>query len=198
MEKTFVTLFLIFASFLFSYGQVKEGNNFEVGGIYSFAFSQASNGTNYNISGPGAYFEYRYEFDPRIHVGVRFDYRYANGPGHEYDEAGIRYETNYNQFCLKGLCGYTFCAEKVVSPFVGIGIGGGLLYTHRMDNKNFINYSYVLTPRVGVQIKRFRLTCDLDLLGNSYYKRSIGYSSFSKRVISIHTTVVSLNLGFQF
>jgi len=201
MRRFIATLFLLFFPFLMSYSQVKEGNNFEAGGIYAFAFGRANDGSKYNISGPGAYFEYRNEYECRLYLGARFDYRFAKGPGHEYDLYGIRYNTNYNQFCIKGLCGYNFCPERVVDPFVGFGLGGGLLYTHRVDNNNFIDLSLIATPSVGVQIYRFRLSCDLDLFCGDWYGRtdfSIGSLVSRGRRYYLHTTVISLNLGFRF
>jgi len=201
--KRFFSIVCFLAVFpILSHAQIKEGNNFEIGGGYNFASSYRTDGRRLKFSGPGAYFEYRYESDNHMYYGGQLDYKYAYGDGFMVMGEGVTYKTNYNQICIEGLFGYTFLTSSVVNPFVGIGAGCGLVFTNSEDNKQSFYLSWVLTPRVGVQIWRFRITCDFDLLcdrGRSSWFRVGGSSIYrSASSYNVYSSIISLNLGFRF
>lgn len=200
MKKKLAILFILASLSASSFAQVKEGNNFEIGGGYNFTNGPNSDGNRYSLSGPGAYFEYRYEDKSHFCAGGHINYKYAWGESYDYSPEGLKYSASYHQMSLKALMGYTFLHKSIVNPFVGIEAGLGGTMTDLYTNGKTLNFFWVFTPRAGVQLWRFRFTCDLDLLCKS--RRGIWFSSGSYRpsgtAYSTFATNVSLTLGYRF
>lgn len=202
MKRVLLFVCSLFAFSIVSSAQIKEGNNFEIGGGYNFTSSYRTDGSRLKFSGPGAYFEYRYESDTHMYFGGQLDYKYAYGDGFMVLDEGITYDTNYNQICAEGLFGYTFLASSLVCPFIGIGAGFGFVFTNSVNDRQTFNFFWALTPRVGVQIWRFRLTCDFDFLcdrwRSSWYRIGGGSVYKTGTAYDIYSSIISLNLGFRF
>jgi len=198
MKKLLIAIGFVASFSIMSSAQVRLGNNFEIGGGYNFSSSRYLNGYKQKLAGPGAYFEYRYEDDSHFYVGCQLDYKFARGDGYDYVTELPTPETDHHHFCLEGLFGYTFLPMCLANPFVGLGGGLGCVYMRRVNNgADSACFSWMITPRVGVQVWRFRFTFDFDFLCDRIRRDYYRYGS-SGGTLSVYSTVVSLNLGYNF
>lgn len=198
MKKKLAILFFLASFSASSFAQVKEGNNFEIGGGYNFTNGPNSDGNRYSLSGPGAYFEYRYEDQSHFFAGGQVNYKYAWGESFDYTPEGFKYNTSYHQVCLKGMVGYTFLPKCLANPFVGLGAGFGGTITNLDVSGKTLNCFWVFVPRVGVQLWRFRFSCDWDILCKCGRGVRFSYGSYGRSIYSSFASNVSLTLGFRF
>lgn len=140
--------------------QVKHGSEFEVGAGVSIYGITGSVGGLYRNAGPTAYLGYGYRFHDNFDALFRASYKNGNAKGWTASENPTYVNTKCNQ--VEGMLGvdYVILPSKLVRPFVGAGIGGGVLF-EKMENTSYSNAYGIVGPHFGVSIWRFRLSVDL-------------------------------------
>lgn len=167
--------------------QQKDKHNFEVGAdLNVYGILGAVGGPSRGLA-PGAFFEYRYDFTDHIDFGAQLSYDHSSGKSAFTGSDTPRWGIVYNQVALKAVADYNMCPNRLVRPYIGVGLGAGLLVED--VSAGFTDTSDVfgvVGPRIGVQIWRFRLTLEFDFAFDGQY----GF---------LHTeTSTGLNLGFTF
>lgn len=176
---------------------VESPHHFDIGVGYNLITNYST--TTYSFSGPGALFEYRFRENSKFDFGGQLNYKYAKGLDFRVDEQGFRGEAVYNQACVKGLFDYNFCSDKLVNPYLGFGLGIGGVLIDRPDYTNTFQLFFTATPRAGVQIWHFRLTCEFDLLTNRVFWSSISFKSYGGSTRNtVFASILALNLSFTF
>ncbi len=165
--------------------QEKNRHNFEVGiGINMGNILGAVGGPGRGL-GPGTYFEYRYNLTDKFDIGGQLNYKYSKGSSaYLVDRPTIGLV--YNQVGLKAVADYTGRPNKLVRPYIGVGIGGTMMFTNRTTGTNSTEVFGIVGPRLGLQIWKFRIALEFDFAFNGQY----GFQSTE--------SVGALNLSFTF
>lgn len=141
--------------------QVKHGSEFEVGaGVSIYGITGSVGGLSRN-AGPTAYLGYGYRFHDNFDALFRASYKNGNVKGWtQHSENPTYVNAKCNQ--VEGMLGvdYVILPSKLVRPFVGAGIGSGVLF-EKMENTSYSNAYGIVGPHFGVSIWRFRLSVDL-------------------------------------
>ena len=179
-----IILAISLGSSLLLSAQDKDRHNYDVGiGINAYGVLGVVGGPSRNIS-PGFLFEYRYDYTDRIDFGVQALFKH--GKGHSAFTGGPTWGLTYNQIGLKAVADYNGRPEKLVSPYIGAGFGGGALFTQRTNGTNDTDIFGTIGPRLGLQIWRFRVGLEIDFAFDGQY----GFLSTE--------TATALNLSFSF
>ncbi len=141
--------------------QVKHGSEFEVGAGVSIYGITGSVGGLYRNAGPTAYLGYGYRFHDNFDALFRASYKNGNVKGWTHHSENPTY-VNIKCNQVEGMLGvdYVILPSKLVRPFVGAGIGGGVLF-EKMENTSYSDAYGIVGPHFGVSIWRFRLSVDL-------------------------------------
>lgn len=202
MKKVFAILLALFISpIILSAQEASEEpersvHNFEVGAGYNYTTNYFS--SKFSFWGPGVFFEYRYRNNSNFDVAGQANFKYGKGEDFLSDYDDYRGNVSYSQVCTKVLFDYNFCHEDcLVSPYLGLGLGLGGVYANRPNYSKSFEFFYSMTPRAGVQIWRFRLTCEYELLTNRTWRSKYRYGR-SGVSYAVYSTILALNLGFTF
>jgi len=195
MKRLIVVICLIAVSSIISSAQETEKENglnvFEIGVGLNISNAFEVYGGPKTGLGPGAYFEYRYKLSQCFDVGGQALYKYSKGKEYVFPIDEPAPDAVSHHVGLKALADYNFCPDRLANPYIGLSVGfGGMFlqdsYTARA------NYFYrTFGPRVGVQIKRFRLGVEADF---ACYNVGRGSRNFF-RSFEVST---GINLGFCF
>lgn len=184
MKRLTVLMALLLVS-VSSFAQNNDKHNYEIGvDLNVYGILGADGGPSRGFA-PGAFFEYRYDFTDKIDFGAQLSYDHSTGKSAFWGDAP-QWGIVYNQVGLKAVADYNVCPNRLVSPYIGVGLGTGMLIEDTSVDYTDTGIFGVLGPRVGVQIWRFRLALEFDFAFNGEY----GF---------LHTeTSTGLKLGFTF
>ena len=150
--------------------QDKGKNSYEIGvGVNAYGIFWTVDGAPSRDVSPGAYFEYRYNSNEHFSFGIQVGYKYGTGHSAITGDC-IPKELIYNQAGLKIVAEYLMLPNIPVKPYIGIGLGKGILFT---DSKtNDISYSTnaftTVGPRIGLQIRKIRAALEFDFATKHY------------------------------
>lgn len=159
MEKRLLAIFAVILTCAQLYSQTTESSHrFEVGaGASAFGILGTVGGIGQDF-GINVFFEYRYELSDHFDIGAKIDYKYRTG---ETSDPPVK-SFNIHQLGMKLLSDFKICPKRKVCPYIGLGlgVGDGILAATGNTNDEFIG---LLTPRVGIQIKKhLRIAIELD------------------------------------
>lgn len=167
MKKLLTAAIMMMAPVLMS-AQVKHGSEYELGaGVSIYGITGSVGGPSRN-PGPTAYFGYGYRFHDNFNAFLKVSYKNGNG---KTDHDGINgpagaqiRNTSYRYNQMEGMAGidYTLLPNRLVRPFVGAGIGGGVMLKNNKTSNTHHSRGYgIAGPRIGLSIWRIRLSADL-------------------------------------
>ena len=170
---------------IISTAQEKDRHNYEIGiGINMGNILGAVGGPG-RMLGPGTYFEYRYDLTDKIDFGGQLLYKYSKGSSAYIGDAPT-FGIVYNQVGLKAVADYTTRPNKLVRPYIGVCIGGSMMFVNTTTGINSTEVFGIVGPRLGLQIWKFRIALELDFAFNGQY----GFLSTE--------SVGALNLSYTF
>lgn len=174
-------------------GQEAGCGAFEIGAGWNIYGMLGAMGGPYRHAGPGIYGEYRYGAAERFDIGAQLNYRFGNGESEYFVNSG-QWQLRYNQVNLKTVADFKMCPERTVRPFIGIGVGAGLIKEDRIGDLSSVSWTVLpsekwffgtVGPRFGLQIKRFRVAIETDLAFDTEHWNSVA-------------TATALNVGYSF
>lgn len=157
-------IILCTCSCIYAAAQTKvHGSVYEVGaGVDVYGILGSVGGPSRN-AGPEVSFTYRYCFGGHFDAGASISYMYSNGRQAKATESGDECRRiSFNQLNIKEIADWNMFPERMISPFVGAGIGGDMSFKKPEDASASHKTYGVVGPRIGVQIWRFRLSADFD------------------------------------
>ncbi len=179
-----IVIWLLFLSGTVISAQEKEKHNFEIGGgINAFGIIGTCGGPNRD-SGPGGYFEYRYNYTKWFDLGIQANFKH--GKGHSAYTGGPTWGLVYNQLGIKALVDLKMLPNRFVCPYIGLGLGEGVVFTKREGLDNSMDTYGILGPRIGLQIWRIRVSVEYDFATDGAFAFSSTESS------------LGLNIGYTF
>ena len=184
MKRFFALLVIIFASCTVAMAQGRDKHNYEIGASGNIYGILGMMGGPARELGPGVHFEYRYDITKRIDIGGRLYYKYGTGTSAFTGEP--TYGIVYNQAGAKAVADFNMRPNKLLRPFVGVGAGLGMIAEKRATGDKESSVYGTISPRIGLQIWRFRVALDFDFAYNGQY----GFLGTE--------TASSLNVGFTF
>ena len=150
-------------------------------------------GGPYRYFSPGIYGEYRYGAAERFDIGAQLNYRFGNGESDYFVDVG-QWKLRFNQVNLKAVADFKMRPSRAVRPFIGVGIGAGLIKEERIGDLSKVSWTVspvkkwffgTVGPRLGIHIKRFRVAIETDLAFDTEHWDSIA-------------TATALNVGYSF
>ena len=165
---TCIAILLLVCTCTMLNAQVKEKHNFEAGiGLNVYGILGMEGGPSRNPS-LGAYFEYRYNDTEHFDFGGQINYTHGNGRSAFTGEP--TWGIVYDQVNLKGVADYNFCPKRLVSPYIGAGLGCGVLFASRKAGRaDSVDKFGIVGPRIGLQIWRIRTALEFNFaFGGGY------------------------------
>lgn len=182
-----IAILLLVCTCTFLNAQVRDKHNYEAGiGLNVYGILGMVGGPSRNTS-LGAYFEYRYDCTERFDLGGQINCTYGNGRSAFTGEP--TYGIVYYQTNLKVVGDYNICSpQKLVRPYIGAGLGGGVLYTGRKAcHGDSVEKFGIVGPRIGLQVWRIRTALEFNFAFGG------GYSGFLNTESS-----TALNISYTF
>ncbi len=159
-------------------------HNFEIGGgINVFGIPGVCGGPSMD-EGLGLYVEYRYNTKEWLALGLQANFKH--GKGRSAYTGGPTWVFVDNQIGLKAMADVKMLPKRVVSPYIGVGLGRGVIFTKREEKDSSTGTYGILGPRVGLQIWKIRVFVEYDFATD-------GFFDFSNRESSL-----GLNIGYTF
>ena len=182
MRKVIIIPIILLLSSLCLYGQ-SGGNKLELGAGYApFFLTSVDDGQTVPYK-CNAYIEWRYVFGANkagraFDVGAKLDYK--TFPTSTYDMTAVNYSGTQHDIALLVLADLNFNPGGKVNPFIGIGLGPGVLINnwkssevlhpevlspdyYIMPTGLYPEYVFIASPRVGIELFRhLRLSASVD------------------------------------
>ena len=174
-------------------GQEAGSSVFEIGAGLNIYGTLGAMGGPYRYFSPGIYGEYRYGAAERFDIGAQLNYRFGNGESDYFFDVG-QWKLRFNQVNLKAVADFKMRPSRAVRPFIGVGIGAGLIKEERIGDLSKVSWTVspvkkwffgTVGPRLGIHIKRFRVAIETDLAFDTEHWDSIA-------------TATALNVGYSF
>ncbi|MBO4924067.1 MAG: outer membrane beta-barrel protein [Bacteroidales bacterium] len=174
-------------------GQEAGSSVFEIGAGLNIYGTLGAMGGPYRYFSPGIYGEYRYGAAERFDIGAQLNYRFGNGESDYFVDVG-QWKLRFNQVNLKAVADFKMRPSRAVRPFIGVGIGAGLIKEERIGDLSKVSWTVspvkkwffgTVGPRLGIHIKRFRVAIETDLAFDTEHWDSIA-------------TATALNVGYSF
>lgn len=174
-------------------GQEAGSSTFEIGAGLNIYGTLGATGGPFRYFSPGIYGEYRYGAAERFDIGAQLNYRFGNGESDYFVDVG-QWKLRFNQVNLKAVADFKMCPSRAVRPFIGVGVGAGLIREERIGDLSKVSWTVspvkkwffgTVGPRLGIHIKRFRVAIGTDLAFDTEHWDSIA-------------TATSLNVGYSF
>ena len=163
------------------FGQ-NAGHKFEVGaGFAPFLLASVDDGQTVPYK-YDAYLEWRYEFDTNsagrsFDVGAKLDYKAF--PTKAYNMGTTIYSGTQHDIALLAIADFNFNPGGKVNPFIGLGLGPGVLINDWKNSKGlnpeseshdpafklgaYSNLVFIACPRIGVELfQHLRLAASVD------------------------------------
>ena len=165
--------------------QTRENHHFTIGAGVDIFPSFGQVGGAGRTAGPEAFFEYRYDVARHFDIGANISYKYSGGSV-AYVGEGEHYERSlhFNQLNIKFVADWIIFRNRLIAPYIGIGLGGGMMYKKGASYSRTDSRYFVAGPRVGIQVWRFVVSANLDhainnhdlLVPESSYGFTVGYT----------------------
>ena len=183
---TCIAILLLVCACTMLNAQERDKHNYEAGiGLNVYGILGMEGGPSRNAS-LGAYFEYRYDYAEHFDFGGQINY--THGKGRSAFTGEPTWGIVYNQINLKGVADYNICPKRAVSPYIGAGLGCGVLFTAReSEHGNSVDKFGIVGPRIGLQIWRIRTALEFNFAFGG------GYSGFLNTESS-----TALNISYTF
>lgn len=174
-------------------GQEAGSSAFEIGAGFNIYGTLGATGGPFRYFSPGIYGEYRYGAAERFDIGAQLNYRFGNGESDYFVDVG-QWKLRFNQVNLKAVADFKMCPSRAVRPFIGVGVGAGLIREERIGDLSTVSWTVspvekwffgTVGPRLGIHIKRFRVAIGTDLAFDTEHWDSIA-------------TATALNVGYSF
>lgn len=174
-------------------GQEAGSSAFEIGAGLNIYGTLGATGGPFRYFSPGIYGEYRYGAAERFDIGAQLNYRFGNGESDYFVDVG-QWKLRFNQVNLKAVADFKMCPSRAVRPFIGVGVGAGLIREERIGDLSTVSWTVspvekwffgTIGPRLGIHIKRFRVAIGTDLAFDTEHWDSIA-------------TATALNVGYSF
>lgn len=174
-------------------GQEAGSSAFEIGAGLNIYGTLGATGGPFRYFSPGIYGEYRYGAAERFDIGAQLNYRFGNGESDYFVDVG-QWKLRFNQVNLKAVADFKMCPSRAVRPFIGVGVGAGLIREERIGDLSTVSWTVspvekwffgTVGPRLGIHIKRFRVAIGTDLAFDTEHWDSIA-------------TATALNVGCSF
>lgn len=174
-------------------GQEAGSSAFEIGAGLNIYGTLGATGGPFRYFSPGIYGEYRYGAAERFDIGAQLNYRFGNGESDYFVDVG-QWKLRFNQVNLKAVADFKMCPSRAVRPFIGVGVGAGLIREERIGDLSTVSWTVspvekwffgTVGPRLGIHIKRFRVAIGTDLAFDTEHWDSIA-------------TATALNVGYSF
>ena len=174
-------------------GQEAGSSAYEIGAGLNIYGTLGATGGPYRYFSPGIYGEYRYGAAERFDIGAQLNYRFGNGESDYFVDVG-QWKLRFNQVNLKAVADFKMCPSRAVRPFIGVGVGAGLIREERIGDLSTVSWTVspvekwffgTVGPRLGIHIKRFRVAIGTDLAFDTEHWDSIA-------------TATALNVGYSF
>ena len=104
------------------------GHKFEVGVGYAPLFLVSVDDGQTVPYKCSTYLEWRYDFGKHIDVGARLDYK--TFPTSCYDMSAVVYKGTQHDVSFLAFADFNFKPGQRINPFIGFGIGPGVLINH--------------------------------------------------------------------
>lgn len=174
-------------------GQEAGSSAFEIGAGLNIYGTLGATGGPFRYFSPGIYGEYRYGAAERFDIGAQLNYRFGNGESDYFVDVG-QWKLRFNQVNLKAVADFKMCPSRAVRPFIGVGVGAGLIREERIGDLSTVSWTVspvekwffgTVGPRLGIHIQRFRVAIGTDLAFDTEHWDSIA-------------TATALNVGYSF
>lgn len=174
-------------------GQEAGSSAFEIGAGFNIYGTLGATGGPFRYFSPGIYGEYRYGAAEHFDIGAQLNYRFGNGESDYFVDVG-QWKLRFNQVNLKAVADFKMCPSRAVRPFIGVGVGAGLIREERIGDLSTVSWTVspvekwffgTVGPRLGIHIKRFRVAIGTDLAFDTEHWDSIA-------------TATALNVGYSF
>lgn len=174
-------------------GQEAGSSAFEIGAGLNIYGTLGATGGPFRYFSPGIYGEYRYGAAERFDIGAQLNYRFGDGESDYFVDVG-QWKLRFNQVNLKAVADFKMCPSRAVRPFIGVGVGAGLIREERIGDLSTVSWTVspvekwffgTVGPRLGIHIKRFRVAIGTDLAFDTEHWDSIA-------------TATALNVGYSF
>ena len=184
MKRVFLMAIWLLLLGTVAFAQEKGKHNFEAGGgINAFGIPGVVGGPS-KEAGMGLYVEYRYNGTKWIDLGIQANFKHAKGRS---AFTGVpTWGFVDNQIGLKALVDLKMLPNMLVCPYIGLGLGRGVIFSTSEKNGNSTGTYGILGPRIGLQIWRIRLALEYDFANDGFFDLSSRESS------------LGLNIGYTF
>ena len=186
MKRMLLIAFCLLLHGTVAFAQQEGKHNFEIGGgINAFGIPGGCGGPSMD-AGMGLYVEYRYNTKEWLDLGLQANFKHGKGRSAFIGGDEPTWGFVDNQIGLKAVADVKMLPKRVVSPYIGIGLGKGVIFTKREAKDNSTGTYGILGPRIGLQIWRIRVFVEYDFATD-------GFFDFSNRESSL-----GLNIGYTF
>lgn len=193
VNKLFCSVLSILVGLTCLSGQEAGSSAFEIGAGLNIYGTLGATGGPFRYFSPGIYGEYRYGAAERFDIGAQLNYRFGNGESDYFVDVG-QWKLRFNQVNLKAVADFKMCPSRAVRPFIGVGVGAGLIREERIGDLSTVSWTVspvekwffgTVGPRLGIHIKRFRVAIETDLAFDTEHWDSVA-------------TATALNVGYSF
>lgn len=181
MRKLIILSLIALIPAVSAFGQ-NAGHKFEAGlGFAPFLLASVDDGQTVPYK-YDAYLEWRYEFDTNnagrsFDVGAKLDYKAF--PTKAYNMGTTIYSGTQHDIALLAIADFNFNPGGKVNPFIGLGLGPGVLINNWKGSKSlyseseshdpafklgaYSNFVFIACPRIGVELfQHLRLSASVD------------------------------------